>query len=300
MKDILDELLKNGSFGSIEELNKKAAELMNRQNAMAQVDFLGLSSDQMHRLLHFTYENTGDMVRLNPAMEREALDTVPIVNDIKLFLTTLDELEPLKCTAKGFLPIRVARLLHHSLYSRGHIGTIRSEEESPHLHTLRLILEMCGWIKKRKKAFSLTAKGRKVLAKGFDGAAYLELFKVYTRKFNWAFQDGFEPLGIIQHGFLFSFIILKKFANDFISPNELGDRFIYAFPMVLEEIEPNAYREPSETLAHVFSLRFLERFCEYFGLVEIRREKKKEGYGHDLFVKTTDFYDAFFEWTPEI
>lgn len=299
IKDKIQDLLKGGSFESIDSLNEKVAALMEKENEMAQDDFLGLSPDQVHRLIHFPFDQTEDIVSFNTAQAPEALASIPVVADAMLFLNTMADSEPLKATGKGFLPLKVAKFLHHEMHSMGYIGSISSEEQSPHLYTLRLMLEMCGWIKKRKKAFTLTARGRRIAEKGFNGETYLELFRVYTGKFNWGFRDAYPEAAIIQHSFLFSFIILKRFASDFISADEIAACFIRAFPMVLNEIEPDTHRNSTQILSRMISLRLLERFCEHFGLVELHRENKYS-WPSDGPVKTTKFFDAFLDWRSGI
>lgn len=53
--------------------------------------------------------------------------------------------------------------------------------------------------------------------------------------------------------------------------------------------------EPGEQVSHAFCLRFLERFCEYFGLVIIRKVKKQFGY-LNYSVQTTPFFEKLFYW----
>ena len=89
---------------------------------------------------------------------------------------------------------------------------------------------------------------------------------------------------------------MRRKAGGFIHTDELGDGFIRAYPMVLDTLKEYAPIEsPEQTVRNVFTLRFIERFCEYFGLVEIRRKPKKP-YRQDLFVKTTALFKKLFYW----
>ena len=208
------------------------------------------------------------------------------------------ELEPVKATAKGNLPLAIAKELHDSFNNPSSRlkFPIRSEEESLKVNSLRHILRMCGWIKKVKNNFSLTRKGRIIPDKGFSTDHFFILFNVFTRKFNWAFLDGYPSFSIIQQAFLFSLYLLYLKAENYIDENDLGDYFIKAFPFILSEAEGSMAMKPVDNVRNGFSLRFLERFCEYFAFVDIRREKKS-GYGFHLFVQTNDFFKRYINWS---
>jgi len=284
-------------FESLEELQGFVDNFMAVKNREAVPGFLGFSSDQIHRLLYYSFEDTADILEFNKNLPEETLAKIPVVKNVQLFLSRLAELEPLRATAKGNLPLKFARELHEQFTQREDLHyKIRSEEKSAKLHPLRHVLTMCGWLKKRRQQFSLTRKGRQIVDKGFTGEHYLQLFKVYTRKFNWGFLDGFLDLWIIQGGFLFSLYLLRLKAVDFVEDVALADYFMEAFPRALDEAAEETYWEPPKTVAIAFSSRFLVRFCEYFGLVEAKRREERELYRTRLYVKTTEFYDQFLVW----
>jgi hypothetical protein len=56
------------------------------------------------------------------------------------------------------------------------------------------------------------------------------------------------------------------------------------------------YREPRDFISGCFSLRFLERFCEYFGFVTIRREAIPGRFVKRKFVQSTDFFRQYWQW----
>jgi len=258
-------------------------------------DFLGLSSDQVHRMIYYPFQRTDDIVQLDPKIEKRIIDKAPIVNEVLFFLNRLHELEPLKATAKGFLSQKFVKELNAQICSEEYIVSIRSEMDSLHLHSLRIVIRDAGWIKYRNRAFSLTQKGQKVVETGLTGLYFIKLFQVYTQRFNWAYKDGYPDINVIQTSFVFSLYMLSVLAKKSIQAEDLGKRFIKAFPMVLNEIEIRQSSKPEETVIYAFSLRFIVRFCEYFGFVEIRREKGKN-YRDKLFIKTTDLFNSFFQW----
>ena len=292
------EALDSQEFDSLEEAQVFLDRFMESKNRVPQLDFLGLSSEQVYRMLHGPVEDLGDMLRFNHQLEPSAFQDIPIVKNTLFFLNRLKDLEPLKATAKGNLPLTFARELHDKFLnpSRRFQFRIRSEEESISVNTLRHILRMCSWVKKARNYYSLTKKGRSLLAQGFLEAHFFRLLNVFTRQFNWAFQDRYPSFWIIQGGFVFSLYLVHRKARRFIEDKDLGDYFIKAFPMILSEAEGISFLDPSDTVKNCFSLRFLEHLCEYFGFVDTRREKK-EPYGFRLFVKKSAFYDQYISWS---
>lgn len=304
--EVLDEVkeaMQGKDFASIEELQNFVDQYMARRNSRPVDEFLGLSSEQMHRLLH-TRDLLGlnDMVVFNIGLETEAIEDLPIVKNTFYFLSRLSELEPLKATQKGNLPLKFARELFETFSElpRGTKFTIRSEQESLSVLSLRHILKMCKWIKKEKKHFKLTLRGKKIVERGrLSINDFWTLFSVFTREFNWGFQDRYPEIWIVQSGFVFSFRLLHQMAREFVDAHEIADGFVRAFPLSLDAAESEGgyfSLDPLRTVRDCFKLRFLERFCEYFGLVAIRREKRKT---HDIkmLVKKTDFFDDFIQWT---
>jgi hypothetical protein len=293
------EALNSREFDSLEEAQEFFDRFTESKNRVPQLDFLGLSSEQVYRMLHHPLEDLEDMLRFNHHLEPSAFQDIPIVKNTLFFLTRMRDLEPLRATAKGNLPLAFARELHHQFLdpSRRFQFKIRSEEESTSVNALRHVLRMCGWLKKERNYYSLTNKGRNIVVKGFSEAHFFTLLRVFTRRFNWAFRDWFPSFWIIQGGFVFSLYLLHRKARRFIEDNDLGDYFIKAFPTTLSEAEGISFLDPSDTVRSCFSLRFLEHFCEYFGFVDIRRQKKTP-YGFHLFIKKSAFYDHYINWSP--
>ncbi len=296
MEEIL-ERLEGQEFESIEDLNAFVGGFMENRNTVPHMDFFGLSSDQVHRMLHAPLETLEDMVRFNQDLEIESFQNIPVVMNSLIFLSRLKELGPIKATAKGNLSLAFARELYDAFIylSDSFHPPIRSEEDAVFVNALRHVLRMCGWVKKAKNHFSLTAKGTKVIEKGFSGTHFFILMNTFLRRFNWGFQDRYPDFWIIQGGAVFSLYLLHRKARRFIAAEELGDSFIRAFPAVLDEVGTMAYWSPREEVRRCFSLRFLQRFCEYFGFVDIRREEKSP-HIYKLSVKKSDFYDRYITW----
>jgi hypothetical protein len=297
---VFDEMraaMKGQTFESIEKAQAFADGWLAKKNAEPKSDFFGLSPQQMGRLLYQALEDTSDIVTLNRDLSNEKILEAPIVKEAVYFLRRLGELEPLKATAKGNLPQAFAREIHNRFPEHPEFAfRIASEEDDLKLNALRHILDMCGWIKKRNQKFSLTQKGKVLNGKGFGTEDFQHLLHTYTQKFNWASRDFFPEFRIIQQAFLFSCYLLHRKAKAGASADELSNYFVQAFPTLTKIDERNLSPEESLELAQrSFFVRFIERFCEYFGLVTVEK-KEKISFRLDYFVRTTPFFDELFQW----
>jgi len=300
--DEIKEAIQGKDFASMDEAQDFVDQFMAKRNSRPVDDFLGLFSEQMHRLLHArSLLDLNDMVVFKVGLEPEVFKDIPIVKNVVYFLSRLSELEPLKATQKGNLPLRFVRELFE-IFGELHEGLrfgIRSEQDTISVLSLRHILKMCKWIKKEKKHFKLTVQGRKIVKRGgLSTEDFWVLFCTFTRAFNWGFQDRYPEIGIVQSGFVFSLYLMHQMVREFVDADEIADDFVRAFPLSLDEAERDGgyfSMDPLRTVKNCFKLRFLERFCEYFGLVIIRREKRKI---HDtkMLFKKTDFFDGFIQW----
>jgi hypothetical protein len=300
---VFDEMraaMKGQAFKSIEEAQAFADAWLGKKNVEPKSHFLGLSSEQMNRMLYRPFEETSDIVTINRDLSNEKILEIPIVKEAVYFLRRLGELQPLKATARGNLPRAFAREIHDRFPEHPEFPfPIVSEEGDMKLSSLRHILDMCGWMKKRNQKFYLTQKGQIVNGNGFGPDDFHHLFRTYTRKFDWAYRDRYPELWIIQQAFLFSCYMLHRKAKAFINANEFSVNFLQAFPAVLKKEEKYLpSEEPYQLVQHCFYVRFVERFCEYFGLVTIQK-KEKRSLQLDYLIRTTPFFDELFQWKLE-
>ena len=124
---------------------------------------------------------------------------------------------------------------------------------------------------------------------------YPLLFNAYIRKFNWGYLDGYESLGIIQQSFLFTIYLLHIYGTNWRPAAYYADCFIQAFPISLMHVEEKIYEKPEETLRRVYILRSLERFADFFGLVELQSVSETP-YKREYHVRTTGLLDALLQF----
>jgi len=275
MAEIREEL-EGRQFSSLAEAQAAMDGITRRQNHRPQDSFCGLSPDQMHRLLDFPFESEG-LVTFSDKLSN--LSDVPIMQIFSLLASALSD-SGLKATAKGNLPLKFCREASRAYWGEKKykeqisFSSIRTELDLPDLHTTRLVARLAGLIRKYRGRFLLTLKGEGLSSETFQAECYLELFRTYNRKFNWAYRDLYPPLHIVQNSFLYSLFLLQRFGEDWRPRTFYAEKFIRAFPMALQEGRETPYRTAEDEVGHCFSLRTWERFAEFLGLAEIRKDQR--------------------------
>jgi hypothetical protein len=297
--EVLNEMrsaFRDQDFESIDEAQTFADAWLEKNNVAPLPEFMGLSPEQMHRVLYRPFEDTLDIATLNENISKEQIADVPVVRETVYFLKRLSELEPLKATVKGNLPRAFAQEIH-SVFPEapGFDYPIMSEQDDWKLSALRYVLDVGGWIKKRNQKFSLTRRGLNVVKNGFSPDDFFHLFDTYLHRFNWASNDFYPRLEIIQQGVLFSCYLLHRKANIYIHADELAECFIQAFPNILHTAEEDPFSESGTILHRAYCVRFLERFCHYFGLVTIKTEQKPP-FVINYEVQTTPLFKSMLLW----
>ena len=290
----LKEAMEGRSFNSLQEAQETLDRVVKERNNTPLDDFCGLSPAQMPRLL---YDPFGEESPARYNLELTDFPETPVLRILKQILMGLSQ-GGLKMTAKGNLPADFSRAVALSYYGEEgfreitRYGGFRKEEDWEEIHTVRLTAEMAGFIKKEKGRFRLTRKGEQVLSQGLNGKSFLDLFKAYTQKFNWAYRDGYPQMDIVQNSFLFTLFCLHRFGGETRSGEFYADLFLRAFPMVLDELSRSPYRSPEVEAKRCFSLRALERFASFFGFADVRMPGRFQR-GSPLEVKKGPFLDSW-------
>lgn len=197
----------------------------------------------------------------------EDYENIPMLNQIKHYLTILRNEKEITLTKNGFLPAKYVK----DLYSQGFIGDFAIESgvtkrfwevEIPSIHLTRILAEMSGLSKKRNNKVSLTKKGEKYLAQNNKAVLFSLVFNIFVNEFNWSFFDGYDDEEFAQVGFGYTLILLNKYGDVLRHSDFYADKYLAAlFP---DPIPENAgYR-----LKHVYALRTFSRCLDYWGLID--------------------------------
>jgi hypothetical protein len=282
--DELKKILQGQNFGSLEEANAFVGRFMQQRNEAPVVDFHGLSSEQMHRMLNFPFETPGLATLTSPL---PAAPQAPISALCNLLVEAIGE-QGVKATATGNLPrtlCREAALAYWGEEKYRHetrFGEIRTEPDFGELHVTRLVAEFAGVIRKYKGKFIIGGECRKILAVKGQAGIYPRLFKAYVNEYNWGYRDRMGEVPFIQQSILFSLYLLSKYGGDWKSNTFYEDCFLEAFPQLISQVPPmGQFYSPEEVLRRTYSLRCLDRFATFLGLVELERpgnESYSEGF----------------------
>ena len=291
--DEMKELLKGKNFASLDEANAFLRQHTQQRNQTVIDDFHGLSSEQMHRFLHFPFESP-DLVNyaLFPGTELR----VPILALFNLLADGIG-VAGLKATSTGNLPRNFCReasrtYLGEEEYGRfWRHGELRMEPEFRGLHTTRLVAELAGLIRKYQGKFILSKECRKLLADKEFAVIYHRLLQAFVTKFNWAYDDHLGDIPFLQQSFLFTLYLLSRYGEESRSSVFYEDIFLRAFPNLLSQIHPlGSFYSPEKVLRMSFSTRCLERFAQFFGLVHVERGTS-DRYSEEFMVKKLPLLD---------
>lgn len=281
----------------LKDIQRQIDQEMFEQNNRSVPEFEGYSPQEMHHLLHFTFEKNSP-ISLKKLEDYDYLK-IPMLNQIKYFLDLVQKSGEIKLTAKGFLPTKIVK----DIYDQGYLEDMRfgaglfklyKESDSVTVNLTRILAELAGLTKKRKGKLSLTKKGKKISS---DNSELFELiFKTITRKFNWAYYDGYGENYIVQFGFGFSLVLLHIYGSTKRKNSFYAEKYFTAFPLIDEVDSTYDFDTAKENAYRCYSFRTFERFLGYFGLVTI--ETIGEPWSSDKYITKTGLYDKLIEVQP--
>ncbi len=259
-------------------------------------DFEGYSSDEMHIILYDTFGDHSPIQFLD--MAESDYDKIPILNQVKYLLSLVEKQGELKLTAKGYLLTKVVS----DIYSQGFIKedyiesglvNLRRETDSMSINLTKILIQISGIVKKRHNKLSLTNLGKSVI---HDNRKLLMLiFTTFTDKFNWAYYDNFGENNIGRLGYGFTLILLSKYGSEKRLDTFYAEKYLKAFPRMLNEIRESSYSTVQETASKCYTLRSFHRFLDYFGIIEIHQSDMTL---RDGFVNKTSLFDKWIKITP--
>lgn len=293
----LSAALSEQSFESEGELQEFVAAFMQRRNATPLDAFDGISADQMHHLLERPFEIGGPLIVADVPRSAPRCAMLHLVLDLANALGD----EGLRATAKGNLPrvfvkgaverYRAAGLEDDRLSG---LDYVHNEGDFFDLHVARVVARWAGLVKLHRGRWSLTQAYHRTLERDGEAGIYARLFEAFVNRYNWAFGDRYSESRIVQSSWAYSLLLLARYGGTWRTSTFYVDRFVQAFPMLLDEIladesvfSSGREREPEETVRHIFETRVLQRFAKFFGLVEIARSPGLDGYLKPVRVRAT-------------
>lgn len=272
-REQLRELLREKHFSSVEEARAFISGYFENYNKTPMDDLLGLTPNQMHRVLYLPFDSP-ELVTFPSPLDIEP--AAPITTLFTLLTEAIGE-NGLKGTATGNLPRNFCReaaisfLGEEGYGERTRFGGINTEPDFPELHVTRIVGELAGLVRKYKGKFILSRECRNLLTGEGMSAIYPRLFRAFALEYNWGYQDRYPDFSIIQQSFAFTLYLLERFGTEWQPSSFYAERFIQAFPAVLREAQPLHFETAEDEVGRCYILRALERFAHFFGLAEIER-----------------------------
>ena len=293
--DELKDLLSGQKFDSIEDVQAAENALMEKQNQKSKDDFLGLSSDQVYKMLNFAFDSP-ELFQFSDELPIEP--DAPILLLVEGIVSAIDDKGLAATKAKGNLPQKLCKEVwadYSKLYTDDFVSSfhkVNKEDDFFELHVARIVLELAGFLRKTKGRFYLTQKYKKTVSKSGLKGLYPIIFKTYCREFNWSYWDLYSDAPFIQQSFLFTLYLLKQHGEEMVFTSVYEDDFIRAFPMVINEMEESSYSTPEKDLRRCYYMRAQERFLVFLGLAELEIIKGDKPYDYKYKIRKTPLFDA--------
>lgn len=267
----IKQALAQQEFASLEEVNDFLQAFTQQRNQTGHPDFQGLSSHQMHLLLNRPFD-APDILEFNA--QPPGVEEAPIMRLFKMLAEAIGD-AGLKATAMGNLPQKFAREAALRYWGedeyarRTRYGGINREEDFFDLHVARIVAEMAKLVRRIKGKFVLTATYRKVLKQGGLPSLYMTLFRCYVQEFNWAYRGRGDQHPFFQQSFAYTLYLLQQFGRTERPARFYEDRFIQAFPMLLDALQGAVLGAEREMRIH-YRYRVLADFAAFMGLANRR------------------------------
>ncbi len=274
----LVEAIQASGASTLDEINSIARKFSTQRNERPLDEFLGLSPSQMQAMLYSPLD-APEIVTFETNWYPEESTSLDL---FVMLIESIDD-EGVKTTAQGNLPIAMCRaiLINHDDGPFARIRRIRSEVEFEALHTMRIVGELAGLVKRRKNRFYITKQGRQLALPENRGRLFQVLFKTYVSKFNWGYRDGYPEAPFVQTAWLFSLYSLSLFGRQWRSSQFYIEQFMQVFPSAINEMDGDGFRTSEQAFRACYGTRSLERFAHFWGLAKKRASQSKKPYFYE-------------------
>jgi len=261
--------------------------------------FEGFTSSEIGVLLYFPFDEKKSPLLINSDIDENLINKVQFYNRTTQYLHLIEEQEPLKLTQRGNLPRKFCRELcdlgflddlRDSKFYKRH--PLMSEEDSPCIHIINIITQLCGFTRKKHGKLFLTRKCKTYLYKKSASEIYKYIFISYAKKFNWAYDDYGSESWIMQAGF--SIFLVQKYGDKLRKIKFYVDKFEHAFPSVMFDFHDTRHSNAEEEFRIYYYMRTFKDFLKRFGLIEIGNER--DYYSGTQNIKKTVLLDQLIKW----
>ncbi len=259
----------------------------------------GLTPDQLTALVMSNWIEPENPIFLRGDLSFEQLKDVMFFHNARVFLLELEkegafgltkELENIKRKHVESLVDQFKWREKYIEHVKDYNKTIDEMDVWP-LHTIRVLLDLAGLIRKYKGQFVLVKKNAHLLKEEYAGELYRLLFNTFFKKMNIAYLSNGEPIPNQQDSFPFILYRMQLMDNDW-SPLFKMKECVFLAGAEQEFFEQLwVYQDPN----WVFYQNIVKPL-EVWGLVETRGMQEQDfGYNPDE-VRITPLFDSFLQF----
>ncbi|MCX6277301.1 MAG: hypothetical protein NT004_04290 [Bacteroidetes bacterium] len=243
------------------------------QNNTPQEDFCGMTPSEIHHLIYDGWTDKSP-IRLQPAIADETIEIIPFFRVVEELVRIIKRDEPVKLTARGFLPVKIPRELYNfrfipEWYIDLRQAKVLREYDSSVISCARAIVKTSRLVKKVNGRLFLTEKGERLLQPDARSQLFSELLKTYTQIWAWGNMDGYAEAYGVQQLWGFSVHLLFQFGFTPQKVTFYAEKFLVAFPLIAEQFPLREYSNPIDDFERCYIIRTFERFLYWWGFVKI-------------------------------
>lgn len=296
----LQQLFAGQDLPAFDDLARAMDGIADRYHRRSLDELGGLSPSQVDSLLLQDWSEPGGPLVLTRDLPFEEVSRAPILRNARAFLDVLVREDGTRATAAGNLNRAFVRtMLNEGEWPERLIGTLEDRRQMVNeadvfpLHTLRILLDLSGFIRKWKGRFVVTRRGREALSEERAGDLFARLFETQFLKMNLAYLDRAEVEGEFQYGIPYSLCQLHDAGRGWSSPEELIDPLL--LPFVRESIPE---RVGFSLAALVLCTRLLDVLVR-FGLAETREIPGESRWSREYRYRISPLYDRLLSFDLE-
>ncbi|RKX81025.1 MAG: hypothetical protein DRP60_01695 [Spirochaetes bacterium] len=233
-------------------------ELIETVNLEPEDDFLGLSSEMMHKTSTLPLEETPEFLSLRGSITEQDIPSIPVLRQIRWLLNHLLTEGPIKLTTAGYIPPVHAKAWFEDSFKPFtslitlEFRPVRRESDEPQMLVVRDIMKKLRLTFMRSGKLGISTGGRVFFDISPQEQYYL-LFYFLADEWDWARGDWgyFELSPFHQSSLPFYLYALKEQGSEGWDRFDVEGIFTTAFPYILGEIEEGAFffhvvlREPA-------------------------------------------------------
>jgi hypothetical protein len=245
-------------------------------NSMPMDIYDGRSPIEMEYLINDPFCENSPMI-LQKTYNKEVLNHVPFFCLVKKLLVTINEVKALKMTSHGNLSTKLVKELVkmdfiHEPWLLEKEEKMIKEFDSIAVSTARIIAELAGLTKLKSNELTLSKKAKQILDNEDDITLFHEIFKTYTLRFDWSYNDYFGENEVGQLGFAFTLDLLDKYGSISRDLNFYAEKYCQGLIEAFLEQEATGVKVIDIYFNDCYIERTFGQFLRWFGLIFVTNE----------------------------